>query len=276
MARNIAPLSDEASKPHYHSNALVRGLEAIRAVATTAEPSTLTHIHEVTGLPKSTLVRLLSVLEEQDYLIKVDERPAYRLGHGLLPIAAGYLETMSVADLLRPLVAELAAATGWTANFGVLDGSEVVHLCVEFPDRPLYYATSEGAGDAAYRTGLGKAILSQLTDADAERALPPEPFPRLTPHTITTVAEMRAELLRIRERGYAIDAQEADLGLRCLAVSVDRDGVTWGALSISGPAGESTPDREAEFVAVLRATRDRILAIRELPVALGKARPADA
>lgn len=272
MARNATQSSDDESKPHYHSHALSRGLETIRVVATTPGPSTLNHLHEVTGYPKSTLVRLLSVLEEEDYLIKVDERPAYRLGHGLLPIAAGYFETVSVADLLRPHLSALAKATGWTANFGVLDGRDVVHLCVEFPDRPIYYTTTEGSANPAYCTGLGKAILSQLDDETAASALPPDPFERLTPYTITTRAEMSADLRRIRERGYAIDAEEADLGLRCLAVTIDGEGGPLGALSVSGPSGEASADREADFVAALMATRDEILSIRELSSALGMSR----
>lgn len=262
--------TEDPTKPHYHSQALTRGLTTIRAVATSDSPATLNDIHESTGLPKSTLVRLLSVLEENDYLLRVDERPAYRLGHALLPIAAGYFNAVTVKELVQPHLAALATATGWTANFGVLEGTGVLHLCVEFPERPLYYATSEGSLDAAYRTGLGKAILAELDDEAVLKALPAEPFERLTPHTITTVAEMRAELAAIRERGYAIDAQEADLGLRCFAVAIPGSHGPLGALSVSGPAGESTQARETVIAQALHTARAALMAIPELESTLGK------
>jgi IclR family transcriptional regulator, acetate operon repressor len=260
----------EDAKTHYHSHALSRGLEIVRAVANTASPSTLTDLHESTGYPKSTLVRLLSVLEEEDYLIKVDERPSYRLGHAVLPIVMGYLQTASVADLLRPQLFALADLTGWTANFGIMEGTDVVHLCVEFPNRPIHYTAQEGTSSAAYCTGLGKAIMSSLDDAALARALPAEPFPKLTEHTITSRAAMLEELSRIRQRGYSIDAQEADLGLHCFAVVVPTGGIP-AAISVSGPAGEVDPEREAAFVAALNDARDRLVAMPELTGALGLA-----
>lgn len=274
MGREPAPTDEGPSKRHYHSQALSRGLEAIRVVATTRGPSTLTSIHEATEIPKSTLVRLLAVLEEDDYLIKVDERPAYQLGHALLPIAVGYFEMASVADLLRPHLAALSAATGWTSNFGVLDGSDVVHLCVEFPERPIYYTTTEGSAHPAYCTALGKAIMIELDDRAVARALPPEPFPRLTAHTITTVKGMRAALKQARQNGFAVDAEESDLGLRCIAVPVVGERGVLGALSVSGPSGEAGPDRERLLVEQLQRTRAAIVAISELPNALGIAQPA--
>lgn len=262
--------TEDLVKPHYHSQALTRGLSTLRAVATSEAPSTLNDLHESTGLPKSTLVRLLSVLEEHDYLLRVDERPSYRLGHALLPIAAGYFNAVTVKELIQPHLRTLAATTGWTANFGVLEDTGVLHLSVEFPDRPIYYATSEGSVDAAYRTGLGKAILAELDDESVLKALPPEPFERLTPHTITTVDEMRAELVAVRERGYAIDAQEADLGLRCFAVAIPGSRGPLGAISVSGPAGESTAEREAVMEQALYAARAQLMAIPELESTLGK------
>ena len=269
MASRSAQGADDAKK-HYHSHALSRGLEVIKEVANTTAPSTLTELHDLTGYPKSTLVRLLSVLEEEDYLIKVDERPSYRLGHALLPVVMGYLQTASVADLLRPHLAELAQSTGWTANFGILEGTDVVHLCVEFPNRPIHYTAQEGTSSAAYCTGLGKAIMSTLEEDELARALPGEPYPRLTAHTITSRAEMMDELASIRERGYSVDAEEADLGLRCVAVAVPTGGMP-AAISVSGPSGEADPEREAEFVAALLAARDRLAAVPELAGALGVA-----
>lgn len=269
MPRETAQGPEDDAKPHYHSHALTRGLETLRAVAITNEPTTLTTIHEVTGYPKSTLVRLLSVLEEQGHLVRIDERPSYQLGHGLLPIAMGYFSAFSGTDLLRPHLTALAQATGWTANFGSLVGDRILHLCVEFPNRPIYYTTTEGSFAPSYCTGLGKAILSCLDRADAVKLLPAEPFERLTGRTIVTVNDMMNELERVRARGYAIDAEEADPGLRCLSLPVVHNSVLLGAISVSGPSGESNIEQEEKAVAALRETRANILMIPDLPAILG-------
>ncbi|WP_308797937.1 IclR family transcriptional regulator [Agromyces silvae] len=261
--------NDGAQGHGYHSHALSRGLAIIQAVAQTEDVATLAELHETTGLPKSTLVRLLSVLEDEDYLIKVDERPAYRLGHAILPIAASYMSSASVADLLRPHLRPLAQETGWTANFGILDGLDVVHLCVEFPNRPIHYNTTEGSSSEAYCTGLGKAVFLELSEEAIRRSLPPEPFARRTANTLTTWDELAADLELSRARGYAVDAEEADAGLRCVSVPVVSNGQVLGAVSVSGPAGEGDPETERRFVALLLEARDRIARESGLRGALG-------
>lgn len=255
------------SKSPYQAHSLLRGLGILDAIATASEPTTLTELHEQTGHPKSTLVRMLAVLEGADYVIKVDERPAYRLGPAVLPIVSGYLQSGSIGEVVRPHLKRLALETGWTANFGVLDGTNVRHVSVEFPDRPLHYMSTEGALAPAYCTGLGKAILAALPEEDA-RAAVPGTLPALTPATLTTWSALARDLAATRERGYAIDAGEADVGLRCLAVAVRSGGEVIGAVSVAGPAGESDEEREATFVATLRSVRDALEQQRGLGTAV--------
>src|SRR6478752_10679773 len=85
-----------------HPHALARGLLVLETVAGRRDPATLTEIHETSGLPKSTIVRLLSALVEEDYLVRVDERPSYRLGHKVMALANSFMEALSVPDLARP------------------------------------------------------------------------------------------------------------------------------------------------------------------------------
>lgn len=259
------------AKAQYNSHALLRGLGILDAIAANGEPLSFSRLHEITGQPKSTLVRLLAVLEAAEYVVKVDERPAYRLGHAMLPIVAGYFQSGSLSEVVRPHLRRLALSTGWTANFGILDGDQVRHLGVEFPDRPLRYTTAEGSLAPTYCTGLGKAILSALPEKDARAAAPRANYPALTDHTITSWPALSTELAAIRDRGYAIDAEEASIGLRCLAVPVVTAQGVLGALSVSGPAGESDAERDGVFVAALLASRDELLRERGLETALGLA-----
>jgi DNA-binding IclR family transcriptional regulator len=96
-------------------------------------------------------------------------------------------------------------------------------------------------------------LLAGVPADDLPAHVPAEPFPRRTDQTITTLAELRRELKRTAERGYAFDDNEGSVGLRCLAVPVQVDGEAVAALSVSGPAGEVSRDRHRPYLDQLQA-----------------------
>ena len=127
---------------------------------------------------------------------------------------------------------------GQTANVAILDGPDVVHLCVVEPDRPVRFRSSTGSRDGAYRTGLGKALLAFAAPDRLSDHLPPEPFPALTKRTITTRRAMLIELEQVNQAGYAFDNEEGDVGVCCLAVPIRQGSEVVAAVSVAGPAGE--------------------------------------
>lgn len=251
---------ERPTSANYHANALARGLSLLERLADAAAPLTLADLSSDTGLPKSTLVRLLSVLGEMEYVVRLDDQPSFRLGHKVQRLARGYERTLDVRALASPEMKALAAKTGHTANLGVLDGSNVVHVCVEESDRPVRFTSAVGARDLLYCTGLGKALLSgQSSEAIAAR-VPSEPFQAFTDMTHTTLASLQADLRRVRRRGYAVDDHERSPGLRCVAVPLVMDGDVLAALSISGAAAEFTPSKQRDYQQALSASRERLLA----------------
>src|SRR5689334_23902709 len=229
---------EQRGKSNYHTHALARGLLILETVAAQRDPATLTEIHAASGLPKSTIVRLLSALMDEEYLVRVDERPSYRLGHKVIALANAFMEALSVPDLVRPQLLSLAAETRQTANLAVLDGTHVLHVAVEPPARPLRLDASVGDRAVPYGTGLGKVLLAGLPADELADHLPPLPWTPATPTTITTVEQLEPVVATVRDRGYAYDDEESDEGLRCLAVPVTVNGSTLAALSVSGAAGE--------------------------------------
>jgi len=254
MARSTRQVSVDDSRPasaNYHANALARGLALLEMLAAATEPLTLNDFNEATALPKSTLVRLLSVLAEMQYVVRVDERPAYRLGHKVQGLAAAYVSTLDLTVVAQGYLAPVAAQTGQTANLGVLDGDQVLHISVAEPDRPLRFTTMLGARDHTYCTGLGKVLLSELPDDQVAALLPAEPFESFAENTITNLADLRRDLKKTVRRGFALDDSERSIGLRCVAVPVRINGECLAAFSVSGPAGEFTPAKQHEYVAKL-------------------------
>jgi DNA-binding IclR family transcriptional regulator len=239
---------------NYHTHALTRGLGILESLAASADPVTLAELHEDIALPKSTLVRLLSDLVRAEFAVRVDERPAYRLGHKVMVLANSYVKSLDISQVAGGYLADLAASTRQTSNLGVLDGDQVLHVCVEVPDRPLRFETATGSRAPAYSTGLGKMLLASLADASVDAHLPAGHLPAVTPRTLTDRAQLARELAKTARRGYALDDNEHSEGLRCLSVPVVADGTVIAAVSVSGPAAEFGAAQQPTHLKHLRAT----------------------
>lgn len=255
----------------YHVAALARGLAVLTELAAMGAPATLVTLSERTHVPKSTLVRLLSVMTELNYVTRTDARPAFWLGPAVMPLGRAYAASLDITAVARPVLAGLAAESGQTANLGILDGTEIVHLCVVEPDRPIRFLAAPGSRDGTYHTGLGKLLLAYLDPADVPAHVPPEPYPARTSRTIRHHAGLAAALAEIRRAGYAFDDQEGDLGVRCLAVPVRVGGQVIAALSISGPTGELEPGAHPGFVALLHAAAAGLAESEQFRFLLGEA-----
>lgn len=262
----------EARSTNYHAQALTRGVEILRELAHAPRPIRLGELHERTRLPRPTLIRLLSALEAEHLVVRLGEDdPRYVLGHGVLELAAGYRESVDAETFARPLLIDLAKRTNQTSNLGVLVGASVLHVCVAEPDRPIRFRSASGSMDETYCTGLGKALLAQLEPAARGPHLPAEPFAAFTPHTNADRAALDDDLAETRERGYSVDDQERDLGVRCIALPLMRQLTPVDvpvAVSVSGPAAELAAEREHEIVAELRRTAEQIRADENLVTAL--------
>src|SRR2546423_2016511 len=112
---------------------------------------------------------------------------------------------------------------------------EETHVMVGTPPRPLHHVTEVGLRSHAHATGLGKALLAALPDEELERRLQGASLVQLTANTFTDVNELRTELMRTREQGYALDNEETMLGLRCVAVSMTLPRLGLSSISVSGP-----------------------------------------
>jgi DNA-binding IclR family transcriptional regulator len=264
-----API-DEArpASANYHANALARGLALLEQMAMRPEPPTLGDFSESTALPKSTLVRLLSVLCELEYAVRVDDRPAYRLGHKVQRLATAYVSSLDLSVVAGQYLRPVADRTGQTANLGVLDDAQVLHICVTEPDRPLRFMAPPGTRDHAYCTGLGKVLLAHIAPGLLRASTPAEPFTAFTDQTITSLDALTEDLRATRERGYALDDNERSAGLRCVGVPLLIGGECLAAISVSGPSGEFTEKQCEEYVGELQEAAAGLTADPDFDAAL--------
>lgn len=248
--------AERAATGNYHTHALTRGLLVLELLGREAPPLTLQELHEGSGLPKSTLVRLLSALADLQFVVRVDERPAYRLGHKVMDLATAYVASLDISQVAGGYLAELAAETRQTSNLGVLDGDQVLHVCVRVPDRPLRFDTAAGARAHTHSTGLGKMLLAGLAESQVANHVAAEPFEAHTDHTIRDMATLEKDLRKTAKRGHAFDDNEHSDGLRCLAVPVPAGGAggeLLAAVSVSGPSAEFGTEQQKRYLEKLHA-----------------------
>jgi DNA-binding IclR family transcriptional regulator len=249
---------DQGPGSNYQVRALERALDILDAFSLTTPELPLTRLAERVGLPKSTVVRLVSVLVDRRYLERVPDSELLRIGVHVFELGSIYIQTTSLETEARPIMARLAAETGQTANLGILDRGDLVHIAIEPPDRPLRYWATIGKREDPHYTGLGKVLLAALTEQELAEHLAAHELVRRTECSITDPDELRRVLEQVRRQGYALDDEESSLGLRCIAAPVtDRSGKTVAAVSISGSKAEFADAVMPGYVAaVVRTGRD--------------------
>ncbi|NNG19829.1 IclR family transcriptional regulator [Naumannella sp. ID2617S] len=240
-----------------------RAFDLLEAIVDARGEVSLSELAEAVELPLPTIHRLLRTLTARGYVRQQPSR-RYALGVGLIRLGSRAGEQVGILarDELRRLVLEL----GETANLAILDGDSAVYVAQSPSPHSMRMFTEVGRRVPLYNTGVGKAMLAALPDPVARELIARATIEQRTAKGHATAAELLADLTRIRERGFAIDDEEQELGVRCYAITVPGIGVPT-AISVSGPTGRVDEAFGEHAVPVLRAAAERIAA--ELPRAAG-------
>jgi DNA-binding IclR family transcriptional regulator len=211
---------------------LRRATAVLRAVSEQQGELRLADLAPVIGLPKTTIHRIVTALAD-DQLLRIDQHGVLWLGAGL--VSLGRVAATDLTGRLRPVLEELAAATGETVDLSVLDGQSV-RFIDQIPSRHRLQAVSTiGAAFPLHCSANGKALLAALPPERVGQLLPRR-LEAFTPHTITDRAALDAELESIRLSGMAEDGEEHSLGIRALGIALCDDGGPVAAISIPVPA----------------------------------------
>lgn len=244
--------------PHYQVRAVERALDLLESFTLTEPDLSFTELTARSGLSKGTAVRLLAVLERRGLVERSNETERYRIGVRAFELGSIYIQSLELEREAHRYLEALVDECHQTANLGLLDHGEIVHLLVVPSRRPIHFSVKTGQRDNAHSTGLGKALLAASTEDELEMVIATRGLPRRTDRTITTPDRLRDELARVRSQGYAIDDEESVPGLTCIAAPISSDrGVVIGAVSISGLSQEFTePVRTTYVNAVVRAANE--------------------
>ncbi len=185
---------------------------------------------------KSTVHRLAVTLVAEGLLEQNPETERYRLGVGLFGLGTLVRRRMNLSNEARPYLFDLRKHTGETIILGIPTDTEVMHVYDLESPQAVGIKSDLGARRPAHCTAVGRAIFAFAPEETVERLLA-GPLVRRTPHTITDPARVREIFAEVRQRGFAIEDEESEPGIRAIAAPVrDSSGAVVGAVGVAGPS----------------------------------------
>lgn len=196
----------------------------------------LTTLASETDQSPATVYRILVTLEGRG-LVEFDAvEQLWHIGPRAFVIGARFLRRTSLVERARPVMRRLMEQTGETANLGIERGGQVLFVSQVETEATIRAFFPPGTLSPMHASGIGKALLAEMDDARLQRALAGKTLTAFTPHSITDLGALRADLEQARARGYAVDAEERNIGMRCIAAPVfDIHQEAVAGISVSGP-----------------------------------------
>lgn len=239
---------------------LDRAAAILAAFDATHRELTLAALVARCGLPRSTTHRTADKMLRLGWLDKPEDR--YRIGNRLFEISGLAPIRHELREAVLPFLQDLYAATRTTVQLGVLSGAQILVVEKISGHRPMPMLSQVGGTIPAHCSGLGRAILAYsatgTVDAVIEAGLA-----RRTPRTLTTPTALRRELAAIPDRGWAVDREEGNIGVSCVAAPIFGPlGGVVAALSVTGPTALVRADRAGPAVRLAAAAASRAYTTR--------------
>jgi len=225
----------------------------------------LTELAEHLDLNKSTAHRIVSSLQYMGYARQRQESGKYELTFKIVDLSNEVIEKTDIIALIRPYMKRLAEATGETVHFVQRDGPDIVYIDkVESYQNAVRMISHIGSRMPFYRSAVGKAMAANMTEQEVRELWDVSDIEPVTPYTITDFGEFMLELDKVRDKGYAIDNEENETGVRCIGAALDirqdascRKGTQY-AFSISVPIGRMDNDRVRALSEVVLSMKKEI------------------
>ncbi|MEU0555028.1 IclR family transcriptional regulator [Dactylosporangium sp. NPDC006015] len=227
-----------------------RTLDVLEVLADQPRAWTLVDLARALDIPKSSLHGLMRTMTARGWVRADETGTRFRLGMRALQVGAAYLDGDDSVAVMSGVLDELSRRLGETVHLGRIEGDQIVYLAKRDSTHRLRLYSAVGRRLPAHATALGKALLAQHADADADAMLS-WPLQRLTAGTITDRDALHRALATVRETGYAVDREENADGIMCFAMAVPLTVPATDAVSVSVPTTRMTAGVEEGVVAAL-------------------------
>lgn len=211
-----------------------RTLDVLEALADAGGAARSKDLADAVSLPVPTVHRILATLTARGFALQLPDR-SYALGPRLVRL--GESASQQTGTVVQPLLDELAADLGETVNLAVFSQDSMTYIAQAISRRSMRMFTEVGRRVPCHSTGVGRAVLASMPHSEAAGLVALTLGRSQEADAEAVLAEVEAS----RKRGFALDDEEVEAGVRCLAVSVD-GGPAPAALSVSGPTSRLTPE----------------------------------
>jgi IclR family acetate operon transcriptional repressor len=252
------------SKKNYEVSSVRKALQILCSFSVQQPHMSLSQLSRLLHMPKSTTHNLLRTLEQSEFVRQDGQDKLYRLGSRVCELAALFSHSTDVIANILPHLRRLAGQTGETAKLGLLSGGRVLVVAAVESSYQLHTRGDVGSYWPLHSTGLGKAILASLSPLEVSMVIGRHGLAQLTDRTIISRRELKRCLGEIRNQGYALDCEENEHGVLCIAVPLPvHAGGAPASISISGPSIRLSPQKLRDWAPLLANTAGMIAA--ELP-----------
>jgi IclR family KDG regulon transcriptional repressor len=223
-------------------------IAVLQLIADAPQQLTMPDLCSLAGLPRATVYRIVNGLAAEGLVSEHPERNSFSLGPRLISWASKSWETFDLRTLAHEELDRLRTLSGETVHLAVPSGTTMVFMeKVESP-QAVRMTSRIGTQVMLHVSSVGKAYLASLRDEECAALLDRLEFKRMTRHTLTERADVEAEILRTRERGYALDIEENELDICCIGAAVtNRTGRAIAAISISLPRYRFSTRQQREY-----------------------------
>jgi IclR family transcriptional regulator, KDG regulon repressor len=234
---------------------LDRALDIIELLTMERNPVGVTEISHKLDLHKSTVHRLLNALAVRGYVQKEDLHSKYSLGLKFVEIGSQRLNHLELKIEAAPSLRRLAENTQQTVHLAILNGNEVVYIEKIEPVSNMRMYSQIGKRVPVYCSALGKTLISEMSDDDVKKLLSGTDFRAFTVHTRSSVDQLIADIDSVCKKGWALDDEEHEEGIRCIAASVrDYTGKIIASVSVTGDRRIISPERDNEIATLVMNT----------------------
>jgi len=244
----------------WQSNSVRRALAILESLKESPRQLSLSEISRRLSLPKSTTSLLLSTLESMGYLTRETVNHRYSLSLKAYGLGFGLLNYLELSRRARPILNSIALTLKVTASVAVLEGDQALFIEKADGIRQPCCDIYPGRRTNLQCTAVGKILLAYVSEENENEFLSRHRSIRHTSWTIISPKELVTEIATIRRQGYALDNQEEELFVRCVAVPVSNsDGAAVAALGITGSVNEIRSDSSESLARYLKTMSERIL-----------------
>jgi len=239
------------------TQSLLRACQLLDIIAEESEEVGVTVLAKRAGLHKSTCFGLLYTLQHLRLVYQDPKTGKYRLGLKAFELGQSYTSNLDLRRLAHPYLEQLVRETQETVHLVLLEGDHAVYIDKVEGRHAMSIASRIGQQAKLYCTGVGKALLAFWPE-EKQRQWLEQPLVAYTKNTIVDRGALMQHLREIRERGYSVDDQEIEIGLRCVSAPIfNAQGSAEAAISISGPETRINDDKLTEYAQhILKASQE--------------------